>query len=337
MMRYSIRTISLLVVLLSSLLVAVPARANVDLGYFTVEQGPSQTQLLVSWGTETETDTAAFIIRRGDTADPARATDIQTIRATGTAARGDDYEYLDSGLTAGQVYYYWLIEFTTGGDRNELGTVQQATAGATPTPTATTQPTATSPTATATTQPAATSPAPTSTPQPTTTQPVPQQGQTPAATATPRAQVENSAAATNTPAAAANLAATAPAAVPVATDAQAVEGAATSVAPDAERSEGTDALPATADVTPAAESQDAAGVEQLSGETAEPTATAQAVAEAPGAAPQAPLVRPTATPRPDDSSSEGGDTSSLLLVIGGGSVCGAALLALVVFFVWRRR
>ncbi len=60
------------------------------------------------------------------------------------------------------------------------------------------------------------------------------------------------------------------------------------------------------------------------------------LAEAP-AAPQAQLVRPTATPRPTDSSGDGDNTSSLLMVIGGGSLCGAALLVLVVFFVWRRR
>jgi hypothetical protein len=60
------------------------------------------------------------------------------------------------------------------------------------------------------------------------------------------------------------------------------------------------------------------------------------LAEAP-AAPQAQLVRPTATPRPSDSSGGGDNTSSLLVVIGAGSLCGAVLLILAVVFVWRRR
>lgn len=366
MIRSLVRIVPVFVIILSSLLVVVPAHANVDLSYFRVVPGSSPTQVAVQWATETETDTAAFIIRRGLTPNEQQATDIQTVQATGSAVGGKEYEYLDNSVTTGQVYYYWLIEFTRGGNRNPLGAMQQITAGvdATATPTspaatATTQPTATSPAATATSQPTATSPASTSTPPPTATQPAQQQGQANAvATSTPVVVTDSAPAAANTPPAAANspaaadtpapagtqaagdLAATAQAAAPVATDAEAgkVDVAATEAAASVERSEGQPATLQDAGQTPpAAELQGAAGTEQPNGEAAGPTATLQAVAEAPGAAPQSQLVRPTATPRPTGSSDQGGNTSSLLLVVGGGAVCGAALLAVVVFFVWRRR
>lgn len=355
MNRSAMRIVPLLIILLSSLLGALPVQANVNLSYFRIDQGASPSQLIVAWATETETDTAAFIIQRSTTNNAAQAADITTVQATGTAVGGKEYEYVDNGVTPGQVYYYWLIELTRGNVRNPLGTVQQVTAGSTETPTTP------APTATPTTQPTATLP-PTATPPPTATQPVQAAAQsTPQSTATTQPLVQDTPVATNTapPAATSapaspplpaatnapvNPAITAPATAAAAPDVQdaAAKDAAATAAATGERSEGqSDVVQDAAATTAVAEGQGAATAAPASGETAPAaTATPQTVAEAAPAqeaAPQAQLLRPTATPRPSGSSTGGNDASSLLTVIAGGAVCGAGLLALVVFFVWRRR
>jgi hypothetical protein len=349
MSRFALRTIPLIVMLAISLLAVSPARANVTLSYFEVEQGVGSNQLVIKWGTETETDTAGFRIRRGTNANPTQGAFIHTEPARGSAISGFDYRYVDSGLTPGQVYYYWLVELETGGGVNELG-VRQATAGggtSTPTPTRV-APTAT-PLATATPIP------PTATPVPPTATPVPPATQAPvgattAPTATP-AQPAAAPVAQPTPVPPSAPAPTvivptspAQAAPPTVEEQEKEEAAAATVAAEtAQRAEGQQALAAQDPTPPAPISQ----VETApladpasAGETSEAAATPQALAEAPQApieAPPAQLLRPTATPRPAGGDSGGDNARSLLLVIGGGSMCGAALLALVVFFVWRRR
>ncbi len=352
MSRYSLRILPLIAMLLSLFVAAVPAQANVDLSYFRVAQGSGPAKVLVQWATETETDTAAFIIRRGVSSDFAQGADIQTVQATGTAVGGKAYEFEDSGVTAGQKYYYWLIEFTTGGERNQLGAVQEITPGAA----ATTPPTATVPAATATV-PAATATVPAATAPPQATQPP--AANDPTATTAAQPLVQNTAPAVNTPipaattppvnppaaattAAPVNPVITTPDSAPAAVDTPliAVDPAAT-VAVDAERREeqAAEASPAALGETPAVKGQSLNSAERPSGETTPSETTPQALAEAAPAqegAPQAQLLRPTATPRPSDASDSSASSNSLLLVIGGGSVCGAALLALAVFFVWRR-
>ncbi len=161
MTRSSMHFILLVMVLLTSWLGAAPAHAAVELDYFEVEQGPVPPQLLVKWGTETERDTVQFVLKRGENANPAQAAEIHTTPARGTAVTGADYQFTDTNVTNGRVYYYWLIELTGSGQEKEVGATQ-ATAGggtATPTPTelpATATPTAQPPTATPTAQPAAT-------------------------------------------------------------------------------------------------------------------------------------------------------------------------------------
>ena len=113
-----------------SLVIAAPARAGVGLSYFELVQGTLPTQVNVTWGTETETDTVAFVIKRATDPDPAQALIIRIEPARGSAVTGFDYRYTDTGLTPGQVYYYWLIELTTYGQLVTLG-VRQITAGGT--------------------------------------------------------------------------------------------------------------------------------------------------------------------------------------------------------------
>jgi hypothetical protein len=348
------RFILLVMVLLTSWLGAAPAHAAVELSYFEVEQGPVPPQLLVKWGTETERDTVLFILKRGENANPAQAAEIHTAPARGTAVTGWDYEFTDTDVSNGRVYYYWLIERTGSGQEKEVGSTQ-ATAGggtATPTPTAPpATPTAQPPAATPTAQPTATAQESSNAPQSTAT-PTPQ---APASTpttgaldSTPTSQPP--AAATNPPAAP-TTGATNPApgdtasqpTAPASGDAQPVQTtdapATDASAPQAgERSQSQDAAaqdPATS--APAPDQGNPTTTDQAGGApTGDATATPQMLAEAP-AAPQAQLLRPTATPRPSDSSGGGENTSSLLMVIGAGSLCGAVLLILVVVFVWRRR
>ena len=351
MKSLALRIIPLIIVLLSPLLAVAPAQANVSLSYFELGQGSTSSQLVVRWGTETETNTAGFRIRRGTTANPAQAADIHTEPARGSATNGFDYQYIDNGLTPGQVYYYWLQEIETSGTIKELRNGQATAGGGTATPTSTV-PTATPtvPTATPTT------PAATSTPQPTATQPVQAPVPVPALTTGP-VQVATVPAGqpapppTSTPPgstpAPVESAATAPAAVPALTtvDSPPVnpDPAGTAAAETAERGEGQP--PAPQDAAPTAPAVDGGNVTEAeqrdAAEMPDATPTPQLIAEAPPApvdATQAQLVRPTATPRPDGNGSGGDDnTSNLLVIIGGGSLCGAGLLALVVFFVWRRR
>jgi hypothetical protein len=83
----------------------------------------------VTWGTETETDTAAFVIKRATVPDPVQAPIIHIEPARGSAVSGFDYQFTDTGLTPGQVYYYWLIELTTYGQLVTLGVLQITTGG----------------------------------------------------------------------------------------------------------------------------------------------------------------------------------------------------------------
>lgn len=355
MSRHSLRFLPLIAMLLTLFATAVPAQANVDLSYFRVVQGSGAAEVAVQWATETETDTAAFIVRRGVSADFAQGADIQTVQATGQAMGGAEYEYIDSGVSAGQKYYYWLVEFTTGGERNQLGAMQEITPGATATPatTATTPPTATAPATPATT---ATTP-PTATPQAT----QPPAANNPTATTAPQPLVQNTLppTAADTPiptattapinpaaatAAPVNPAITTPDSAPAAADTPVVAAdPAATAAVTTERSDEQTAetLQAAAAATPAGESLSGANAaERPANETTQAEATPQTLAEAAPAQPAAPeaqLLRPTATPRPGDTSGQGDNSSSLLAFVGGGAICGAALLALVVFFVWRRQ
>lgn len=349
MRRLPLQFFVLVLILLSLLPAAKPAHANVDLAYFEVETSAARpTELVVQWGTETETDTAGFRIKRSTTADVAQAQVIHTAQAQGSSISGHDYEYVDTGLTTGQVYHYWLVELTTGGQEEVLRDVSATPGGATATATPTTPP----PTATPTPQP------PTPTTQPTTVAPTATRSvaaaaantaapnATPLATATPQPPAISTVAPANTnapgvtPAPANTDSTAAPLAAPAPSGDVAAQEQETAAASGVERSESQDAPTqdpalATGETAPAGEQ---AGADPTLEATA--TATPQSVAQAPQPpldSAQTQLVRPTATPRPDDTADATGNTNSLLLVIGGGSLCGAALLVLAVLFVWRRR
>jgi hypothetical protein len=130
MSRLAKRCAPFVLAVLLSLAIAAPTRAGVTLSYFELVQGMLPTQVDVTWGTETETDTAAFVIERGGTPDPAQAVTIHITPARGSPISGYDYRYFDTDLTPGRIYYYWLVELTTHGEMVTLG-VRQITAGGT--------------------------------------------------------------------------------------------------------------------------------------------------------------------------------------------------------------
>jgi hypothetical protein len=129
MSRLAKRCVPVVLAVMLSLAVASPTRAGVELGYFELVQGTLPTQVNVTWGTETETDTAAFVIKRATVPDPVQAPIIHIEPARGSAVSGFDYQFTDTGLTPGQVYYYWLIELTTYGQLVTLGVLQITTGG----------------------------------------------------------------------------------------------------------------------------------------------------------------------------------------------------------------
>lgn len=131
MRHLAMRIAPIVLAVLCSLLVTAPALANVDLAYFDVIPGAGPTEAIVRWGTETETDTAGFLVKRGVNSDPVQAIPVHTEQAQGSSISGYDYLYNDTGLTPGQIYYYWLIALTTDGQQVALG-VRQITAGGTP-------------------------------------------------------------------------------------------------------------------------------------------------------------------------------------------------------------
>ncbi len=347
--------------LLSSLLGygAAPALAAVGLTSFEVTPAGNNTDLRITWTTETEVDTIAFRLKRSTATDAASATDVVTLPALGAGVGGGSYEHIDRGLTTGTAYYYWLYEVTTSGDVSPIGERINATPGqspgvtpaptntqsATATSTPTTRPTTTTPTATtqatqannAPSNTATFTPVPTNTSAPNNT-PFPTNTSAPAAAANAPAVTDTPPPASTpaNPEAVATTANLTDAGAPETQPAPAIDGEQTPAIDSGERNESTDQ----GQVVPTGSALEANAIAPT-GLTSVETSTAQAVAQveaAPTSAPEAQptVVRPTATPRPSQSG-ESSSTTGLLAVIGGGSLCAAALLALVAIFIWRRR
>ena len=131
------------------------AKASVDLIYFRAIGG--QQAISLEWATATEIDFLGFIIYRGLSSDLAQAQTIGSlIPSQGLPpAGGAEYEYEDTSVVDGVLYYYWLASVdqsdSGAGDYDYEGPRTVSTAGGTtintPVPTvpgsATSAPTAT--------------------------------------------------------------------------------------------------------------------------------------------------------------------------------------------------
>ena len=353
------------------------AEANVTLLSFDVTRSTtSPSELNVAWETATETGTVGFRVKRSTTNNVLGATTVATKQSAGSATSGGTYEWTDSGLTAGQTYYYWLVELkddtteeliTPNPESETPGSDSLPTS--TPTVTATQLPTNTPTVINATQTPTnvptvprgtVASPIPTvqatDTPigeaptlQPTNTSVPVAQGQ-PTNTSVPVAQGQP----TNTSVPIAQVQATNTPVVSVSTPI--VEGSTPDPGlPTPEVKDGATvaavlenrAAPAdqTLQVPPTpTQVLDAAVANEMTSDvtpTPETTiSTPQAVAQesTSGSAPSTErLARPTATPRPSASDESSSGSGSLLLILGGASLFGAVVLALAALVIWRRR
>ena len=115
--RYLLAGSMVLVALLST---ALSAEASVGLLYFSAQPGSAAGQVIVRWGTETETDTVGFRVKRSTQPLVQSATTIATVPSVGSVVSGAEYEITDSGLTAGQTYYFWLFQLASSGQENAL-------------------------------------------------------------------------------------------------------------------------------------------------------------------------------------------------------------------------
>ena len=343
---------------------APTTEAAVGLTVFEAIPGTSATQIKVKWATESEIDTAGFRVKRSVTSNLQDATTVTSVPNNGSPSSGAEYEFIDSGLTEGTTYTYWLYELTNLGAEKLLtsGNPASATAGAssstnTQTPIAT--PTA-DPSRTAT--PASTNtPISTNTPAATATFTVsPQAPSTPRDDAPPTPQPTNTSVpvpqgqATNTsvPIVQVQLTNTPVVSVPT----PIIEGATsnpTLPTPEVKIGATVGAVleegAAPADQTlqvPSTPTQvlDAAAASGTSSdvtptpETMDSTPPAVAQEAASGSAPSTErLARPTATPRPSATAESSSGSGSLLLILGGASLFGAVVLALAALVIWRRR
>ncbi|MCA9965335.1 MAG: hypothetical protein KC423_13855 [Anaerolineales bacterium] len=156
----------------------------VTLGDFTLTAVSYNNTIHVraDWDTQSEQDTAGFILKRGQGGNFTAISPI--IPAVGDFSQGAEYTYTDTTAVSGQTYVYQLLEITTSSEEHVMRELT-FTVSLTPTntpiplgggnngqPTATPQPTNTT-AATNTPRPTATTVAatavPTSTPQPTAT------------------------------------------------------------------------------------------------------------------------------------------------------------------------
>ena len=107
-------------VLIMALSGVAPALAAVGLISFDAVPGTRAGDVIVRWETATETNVVGFRVVRSSQPLVQTSTVIATVPSRGSATTGAAYEVTDSGLTPGQVYYYWLLELTNSGQQNVL-------------------------------------------------------------------------------------------------------------------------------------------------------------------------------------------------------------------------
>ncbi|HSM56632.1 MAG TPA: hypothetical protein VK879_10800 [Candidatus Sulfomarinibacteraceae bacterium] len=109
------------------------SRLSVTLVYFRGESQDSAARL--EWRTATEDNTAGFKLERGPSANGPFTSldDVGFIEARGTISSGDTYEARDETVSAGQTYWYRLIEVEFDNSEAAVDMVEVSIAGPTPT------------------------------------------------------------------------------------------------------------------------------------------------------------------------------------------------------------
>ncbi|MFW6042066.1 MAG: hypothetical protein ACOC9C_00120 [Chloroflexota bacterium] len=109
------------------------SRLSVTLVYFRGEGQDSAARL--EWRTATEDNTAGFKLERGTSADGpfTYLEDVGIITARGSISSGDTYEARDETVSAGQTYWYRLVEVEFDNSEAAVDMVEVSIAGPTPT------------------------------------------------------------------------------------------------------------------------------------------------------------------------------------------------------------
>jgi hypothetical protein len=82
--------------------------------------------ILVTWETVSELDNAGFNLYRAPAPDGERTLVTSVPSAAPGAAQGASYSYQDTGVAAGQTYWYWLEDVSLGGTATLHGPVSAA-------------------------------------------------------------------------------------------------------------------------------------------------------------------------------------------------------------------
>jgi hypothetical protein len=106
-----IKSLLFMFVLAGYFLLVQDAKGAVHLSRF--ETSGEDQQVRIVWSTDTELNTAGFYIQRSDSENGNYIRVSSFIFHQGDSITGADYEYIDSGLINGQVYWYRLEEIET--------------------------------------------------------------------------------------------------------------------------------------------------------------------------------------------------------------------------------
>ncbi len=93
----------------------------------------NEPQVIVTWSTESEVETAGFHVYRADTEDGSyERVSERLIPSGGDPFSGDEYTFVDQDVEAGGAYFYQLEELETTGNFTRLPDTVRAEAGAEP-------------------------------------------------------------------------------------------------------------------------------------------------------------------------------------------------------------
>jgi hypothetical protein len=110
------QTISWVMLGLLSLLV-------IGLGY-SIKETSTKALVVVKWSTASELDTVGYNLYRSETStDPGIRMNVDLIAASEDSQTGGDYQYRDTNVKPGKVYYYYLEDVSSDGTTSRHGPV----------------------------------------------------------------------------------------------------------------------------------------------------------------------------------------------------------------------
>jgi hypothetical protein len=83
-----------------------------------------QASIVIEWSTASELDTVGFNIYRAETSQEAGVRiNEQLIPASLDAFTGSDYQFVDTAVSVGRTYYYWLEDVDASGATGRNGPI----------------------------------------------------------------------------------------------------------------------------------------------------------------------------------------------------------------------